>query len=220
MARHRVPGESSVARLTRPVAAWATRSSRPPAPQHTSRRASRQGTAVRRGRLAALPWLTFVLLLLVVTVGASVLRADSYAATATVSASSDRAASAGAVELTRADLLPRVREAIEMGREPSVRLAVDHPPGRPELLVTARADDPRLAALAADTAAALVVSERQDHLTLSAPATVPSAPERSPSPWWAAAGLTALALALLVERAHGRWELRHTPARPPAEGAW
>jgi hypothetical protein len=161
-----------------------------------------------------------VLLLLVGTVGLSVLRPDTYAATATVTASDDRAASAGAVALTRRDLAPRVREELEVEGDVRApfRLSVDHPVGEPVLLVTARAEDPRLAALAADTAAALVVTERRDELTLSTPAPVPVSPERTPSPWWAVAGLTALTLALLVERAHGRWELRHTPVRGAAGG--
>jgi hypothetical protein len=224
MGRHRVPGEPAVARLTRSLRTDVapSRVAEPSSRREARRAGSRHSTATRRHgliRLAAQPWLTLVLLVLVAVVGLSVLRPDTYAATATVTAATDRAAAQAAVALTRTDLVPRVVQAIELEdvRGGGIQLAIDRPPGGPELLVTSSARDPRLAALAADTAAALVVSERRDALSLSAPAAVPTRPVRGLSPWWAVGGLTALALALAVERLHDRWELRHTPVRRAVE---
>jgi hypothetical protein len=226
MGRHRVPGEPAVARLTRPLrtdaADEAPGTEGPTSRSEARRGGSRHSWGTRRhglARLAAQPWLTLVLLVLVAGVGLSVLRPDTYAATATVTATTDRAAADGAVALTRTDLVPRVEEAIELAdvRAGRIRVAIDRPPDRPQLLVTTTARDPRLAALAADTAAALVVSEREDALSLTTPAAVPTRPVDRLSPWWAVGGLTALALALLVERLHERWELRHTPVRRAVE---
>lgn len=178
------------------------------------RRADRVSGVVRA---AGLPWSTLVLLVLAVAAASVLLRPDVFSATATVQATSDRAAGQAAVELTRRDVLQRVHTAVELEPEwrGRVRLSLDHPQGEPVVLVTATSQDPRLAALAADTAAALVITDRADLLALARPATVPADPDNRPASWWWAVGAAALALALLVEVLHHRWELRHV-GRPLA----
>ncbi|GAA5159913.1 hypothetical protein [Ornithinimicrobium tianjinense] len=189
------------------------------APRPGSRRSgSRHSTAAQRPwvhRVTGLPWMMLVLLGLVVVVSVSLLRPDTYAATATLTASSPRAASSGAVALSGRYLPHHVEEALELDprRRGEIRVDVDNVDGS-ELAVTAFAHDPRLAALAADTASALVIREHPQDLSLQTPATVPSAPvSGQPLRWWAlAAGL--LGLAALLELTHERWEVRHTQLRP------
>lgn len=169
-------------------------------------------------RLAAVPWLTLVLLGLVVMLAVTVLRPNVYTATAAVSATTGGAAARSAAALSSPELVTRVEQEIELDRGSAggVSLRADRPAGRTEVLVTATAADPRLAALAADTAAALVVSERAGVLDLSRSAAVPTRPDGGRSPWWIGVAGAALVLALIVERLHERWELRHLAVRQAA----
>lgn len=158
-------------------------------------------------RLLGLPWIGLVLATLVALAALLLLRPDSYAATSRVEAADARSAATAAVDLTRLELLPRVEQEIELDAawQGTVRLSVDHPLDRDEVLVTAVAPDPRLAALAADTAAALVVSEDPGALTLADPAPVPTRPLAA-VPWWgwALAGLLVVAATVLDGRQRSR----------------
>lgn len=177
------------------------------AARQQSRRA-RHSRSVRLGQLLlALPWVTLVLVALVATVGAGVLRQDVFSATSVVTAPSGEALDDAAADLLEESASGRVEERIELGERwrGSVSLNVERP-YEPVLLVRAQAHDPRLAALAADTAAALVVDARgEDGLELSEPAPVPTGPVERPGGWlWWVTGAAALALAVVVERKHGR----------------
>lgn len=230
MARHRAAGHRP------PVQTNSPGRQRPPGPHDSPRRAARlarreearqqdraeralrraRGTARRprrtalplRRRLLALPWVTFVLVALVAVAVVGVLRPASFEARSTVSASTVPAAAQAAAELTRRDLARQVEQQVELESQwrGSVRIWVDRPDDRPVVVVRAQAPDPRLAALAADTAAALVV-EGDDELRLAEPAVVPTRPAGGSSWWpWALAGAAALALAVLLERLHERRE--------------
>ena len=170
-----------------------------------------------RQRLLALPWVTFVLLALVAGAVVDALRPDIFEARSTVTALSRPAAAQAAVALTRADLAARVEDQVELEEQwrGTLRISVERP--APEaVVVRAEAPDPRLAALAADTAAALVVEDDAD-LSLSDPAVVPTGPVDGGSWWpWVLAGGAALLLALSVER---RRELREGVGPEHAAGA-
>lgn len=166
-------------------------------------------------RLLGLPWLALVLTGLVVVTSVLLLRSETYAASTTVGATDGRTAAAAAVDLTRLELRQRVEEEVELAERwrGRVRLSVERPPApdpsaAPTLLVTATAPDPRLAALAADTAAALVVVDRSDVLTLEEAATVPTRPVGE-LPWWSwPAGLALLGCALVLEERQRRRQMR------------
>lgn len=152
-------------------------------------------------RVLILPWLTLVLTALVVAGGADLLRPDRYAATATLEASTDRGAEVAAVSLSRTDLSTRVEQEVELDEQWAgrIRASVDHPSGEPVLLVTAVTPDPRLSALAADTAAALALTEDPERLTLVAAAEVPTDAVGEPAWWWFVAGAAMVALAAAGE---------------------
>lgn len=187
------------------------------------RRAAGGATAARtiRGRrrarasswveaLLAVPWVTVVLLVLVPIAAVDLLRPAAYSATATVTAVSDAAAGRAAVDLTRTDVVDRVERRIELEEEwhGRVQVAVDRTGGGPQVLVRARAGDPRLAALVADTAASLAVADAPEELALSAAAAVPTRPVGEGPRWWVVAALPLLVLAALVEHARERREGR------------
>ncbi|MGO0575832.1 hypothetical protein [Ornithinimicrobium panacihumi] len=162
-----------------------------------------------------MPWVTLVLTTVAAVLAVMLVRPDGYAATSTVTAATPRVAQQTAVALTRLDLGSRVATELEL--DPSwrgdVHYEIDHRPQDRALLITARSTDPRLSAVAADTAAALAVTDLEEgELSLASTAQVPTAPERQISRWWIALALGALALAGLVEWRYRRWELRHTPA--------
>ncbi len=159
-------------------------------------------------RLLALPWVSVVLLALVAAVLVEVLRPDTFEARSTLTAATAGSASQAAVVLSRPDLAGQVEDLVELERrwKGSVRLSVERP-AADAVVVRATARDPRLAALAADTAAALVARE-EPQLALTSPAVVPTGPlgggSRVP---WALGGGTLLLLALLLERRRDRHEL-------------
>lgn len=170
--------------------------------------------------LAGLPWITIVLLTALVLGGIDLLRPDRYAADATLSAPTSRAAADAHVLLTRGDLVPRVEDAVELAedRRGEVRVSVVDDDDPLSVVLEASAADPRLAALAADTAAALVLQDRPDvGYDLVEAATVPTDPVRTRTLTWAWFGLLALAAALYVEGAHRVWLGTHPTA--VAEGA-
>lgn len=172
--------------------------------------------------LASLPWVTIVLVTVVAVLGLVLAGPDTYAATATMTNTTDHVGQRAAVALTARDLEPRVEQEMELDqrRRGEVSLDVDRIPQDNLILVSARAEDPRLAALAADTAAALVISQFPGELDLSRAAPVPSAAEGRLSGWWIGAAAASLVLALLVERQHRRWEqLATQPAAPPQAAA-
>ncbi|MFK5634312.1 MULTISPECIES: hypothetical protein [unclassified Ornithinimicrobium] len=168
-------------------------------------------------RLLSLPWLTLVLAALVVAAGTDLLRPDRYAATATLEASTDRGAEVAAVSLSRTDLSDRVEQEVELDEQWAgrIRASVDHRAGEPVLLVTAVTPDPRLSALAADTAAALALTEDPEGLTLAAPAEVPTRAVGDRAWWWFAAGAAAVVLALAGESVAARRERRPADVRTP-----
>lgn len=200
-----------------------------PGPARGGATAARSG---RRGRrraradslttaLLAVPWVTIVLLVLVPVAAVDLLRPAVYAATTTVTATSEAVAARAAVDLTRADVVDRVEDRIELeddwrGR---VQVTVQRTGAEDEVLVRARAADPRLAALAADTAAALAVSDAPDDLALSEAAAVPTRPEGEGPRWWVIASLPLLVLAVLAEQVRARRETEQAaggggPGRP------
>lgn len=168
----------------------------------------------------ALPWVTFVLVALVVGGVVDALRPDSFEARSTVTALSRPAAAQAAVALTRADLADQVEDRVEL--EPQWRGALEIAVERPEpesVVVRAEAPDPRLAALAADTAAALVVEDDAD-LSLTRAALVPTRPNGGGSWWpWVVGGGGALLLALAVERRREQNEGDDAAARATAQHA-
>lgn len=164
--------------------------------------------------LAAQPWITLVLLGALLLGGLSLLRPDWYAAQATLTVPSARAASDTAVRLSSPALVGEVEQAAELAPElrGRLRLEVAEDAAPTEVVVRASARDPRLAAVAADTAAALVVQEQGEGYALSAPATVPTEPERGRPLWWAWLAAPALAVATLVELRHRTWLRDHPGA--------
>ncbi|WP_289018687.1 hypothetical protein [uncultured Ornithinimicrobium sp.] len=200
MGRHR-----SAAQVARRGGATAAR------PGRRGRRRARADSLTTA--LLAVPWVTVVLLVLVPVAAVDLLRPAVYAATTTVTATSEEAAGRAAVDLTRADVVGRVEDRIELedAWRGTVHLAVDRAGEPDEVRVLARAADPRLAALAADTAAALAVSDAPEDLALSAAAAVPTRPEGEGPRWWVVSAVPLLVLAALVERVRARRET--APAR-------
>ncbi|MDO5739150.1 MAG: hypothetical protein Q4P07_03270 [Ornithinimicrobium sp.] len=171
--------------------------------------------------LASLPWVTVVLVALVTVLGVVLAGPDTYASTATITNTTDHVGQRAAVALTALDLEPRVEQEMELDqrRRGEVRLSVDRIPQEHLILVSARANDPRLAALAADTAAALVISQFPGELDLSMAAPVPTAAEGRLSGWWIGAAAVSLTVALLTERRHRRWEQLATQPGAPTQVA-
>lgn len=163
--------------------------------------------------LAAQPWTTLVLLAAVV-VGLLGLRGDDqYAAEAVLTTPSARASSEAVVLLTSPALVDEVEQAVELAPalQGEVFLEVAEHAERGKVVLRATAPDPRLAALAADTALSLLVhTHPEEGYELSVPAAVPTHPVRSRALWWAWATPVALAAAIWMERHHGRW----LPAHP------
>ena len=170
--------------------------------------------------LAGLPWITLVLLLVLVVGGLDLLRPNSYASEATLAAVDERTADRVSMLAADPDLVQRVEAAVELGPDylGTVDLAVHHATADPEVLVEATAPDPRLAALAADTAAGLLLEDTgADGLELSSPAEVPTDPTRERNLLWVWAAVAALAGAVWMEGAHRIW-LREHPT-PVPEGS-
>lgn len=179
-----------------------------------SRRQPRHAEAPRHWthRVAGLPWITLVLLAALVVGGVEVLREDRFAAEATLSAPDWVSADRASVALSAPRLVDAVEEEVELEPEfrGDLRLDVAEDDERLDVVVRATSTDPRLASLAADTAVALVLSERPDvGYTLEAAADVPTEPVRPRTVWWAWLGLLALAGALWVEGAHRVWLREH-----------
>ncbi|QFG70035.1 hypothetical protein [Ornithinimicrobium pratense] len=167
-----------------------------------------------------MPWITLVLLAALVVGGAEVLREDRFAAEATLLAPTGLDADRASVALSDPGMVGAVEDEIELG--PHVRgnlgLEVGQDDERLDVAVRATATDPRLAALAADTAVALILRDHPDvDYSVLSTATVPTEPLRPRTLWWAWLGVVALAGALWVEGAHRVW-LRDHPATVP-EGA-
>lgn len=164
--------------------------------------------------VAAQPWITLVLLAALLIGGLGLLGQEEYAAEAVLTTPTERASADAAVQLSRPALVGEVEDAVELA--PDVRgdlaleVAEDDEPL--EVVLRATAPDPRLAALAADSALALLV---EAHPTagyeLHTPAPVPTEPVSPRTLWWAWTGLVALAVAIWVERNHRTW-LRDHPA--------
>lgn len=158
-------------------------------------------------RVLGLPWLGLLLAGLVAVALVLLMAPPRYVATATLGADSPRESARAAVELGRADLRSRSFEAMELGSGWSgrIRLEVEHDAAGAQVHVTAHATDPRLAALTADTAAALVVAERDGRLWLQEAAQVPVRPEGGVPGWaWGATGLALLGATLLEFRQRRR----------------
>lgn len=165
------------------------------------------------------PWVTVVLITALVLGGIELLRPGGYTAEATLSAPDAGSADRASTLLAGPDLVDRVEEEVELGQQwrGRIDLRVRHDAGSPEVVVLGSAPDPRLAALAADTAAALVVTERGDGLQLTQPAAVPTESEAPGTLSWAWAGLLALAGALWAEGAHRRWSREHAGSAPKVD---
>lgn len=194
--------------------------------RHTSHRPDRWSQA-----LASWPWVTIVLLVTLVIGGVELLRSSDYAATAGLTATDGAAADLAESKLADPALPGLVEEEVELGSQWTGRVGLDvgrEPAGR-ELRVTGTAPDPRLAALAADTAAALVAADVNGTagtddstaapLQLTEPATVPSDPARSRTLSWAWIGLLALVPALWLEGAHRVWLRGRADRAGPPPGA-
>lgn len=171
-------------------------------------------------RVTGLPWITLVLIAGLVVGGVQVLREDRFAAEATLSAPTGLHADRASVVLSGPRIVAAVEEEVEL--EPDfrgdLRLEVAEDDERLDVVVRAVATDPRLAALAADTALALVLRDNPDvDYSVTSTATVPTEPLRQQSTWWVWIGLLALAGALWVEGAHRVWLRNHPDA--VAEGA-
>ena len=166
--------------------------------------------------LARLPWITLVLLAVLVVGTAELAQPRTYAATATLTAPTERAADEISGQLTDPGLRPRVEQAVELDPElaGSVRLAVQHDAGDLQVHLEATASDPRLAALAADTGAALVVEDRSDGTELTDGAQVPTEPVDDRGLLWLVAAAAALAVAVRVEGAHRTWLRDHPEPEP------
>lgn len=166
--------------------------------------------------LAGVPWITLVLLVVLGLGAFELARPRTYLATTTLTATTERAADEVSVRLTDPALRTATERAIELDAElsGSVALQVRHDTRDPQVHLEARAPDPRLAAVAADTAAALVVQEREDGTELSQAARVPTEPEGERGPAWLVVAAAALALAVRVEGAHRIW-MREHPAPEP-----
>ena len=110
-------------------------------------------------RVAGLPWVTLVLLAGLVVGGTEALRQDEFAAEATLSAPTWVDADRASVALSGPQLAAQVEEEVELepGFRGDLRLTVAENDERLEVVVRAVSTDPRLAALAADTALALVL---------------------------------------------------------------
>lgn len=171
-------------------------------------------------RVAGLPWITLVLLAALVVGGAEVLRADRFAAESALFAPTGFAADRASVALSAPRLVGAVEDEVELA--PRLRgdlgLEVAEDDERLEVVVRATATDPRLAALAADTAVALVLRDHPDAgYSVLSTASVPTDPVGPRTLWWVWLGVVALAGASWVEGAHRVW-LRDQPAAV-AEGA-
>ncbi|KUG52485.1 hypothetical protein AVL62_14260 [Serinicoccus chungangensis] len=154
--------------------------------------------------LARLPWITLVLLVVLVVGTAELVQPRTYAASATLTAPTERAADQLSVQLTDPALPSEVERAVELDPElsGSVRLAVRHEAEDREVHLQATAPDPRLAALAADTGAALSVQERADGTELTQGARVPTEPVDDRGLLWLILAAALLAVAVRIEAAH------------------
>ncbi|WP_151523746.1 hypothetical protein [Serinicoccus kebangsaanensis] len=157
--------------------------------------------------LAGVPWITLVLVLTLLGAGWELVRPRTYTALATITATDERAADRASVRLTDPSLEGEVEAAVELDPElaDDIRLEVRHRQSDPVVRVVAHAPDPRLAALAADTAAALEVQDGEGELEFTAAAEIPTQPtDRQDLRWLLLAG-PALVAALWVEGAHRAW---------------
>lgn len=170
--------------------------------------------------LAGVPWITLVLLVVLGLGALELSRPRTYLATATLTATTERAADQVSVRLTDPALRTATERAIELDPElvGSVGLQVRHDTRDPQVHLEAQAPDPRLAAVAADTAAALVVQERDDGTRLSETARVPTEPQGERGLTWLVVAAAALALAVRIEGAHRIW-MREHPAPEPVGAA-
>ena len=187
------------------------------------RRRARHSEAPRHWthRVAGLPWITIVLLAALVVGGVEVLREDRFATEATLTAPDWVSADRASVALSSPRLVGEVEQEVELGPgyRGDLQLEVADDDERLDVVVRATATDPRLAAIAADTAAALVLQAHPEGAyVLSQTASVPSDPVRPRAVWWIWPGLVALVGALWVEGAHRVWLRDHPEA--VAEGAW
>lgn len=168
--------------------------------------------------VAGLPWITLVLLGALLAGGVGLLQDEQYAAEATLSAPDAEQAARAAERLADPALVGTVEEEVQLtdGLRGALRLTTPGGEGS-GVVLRATAPDPRLAAVAADTAVALVAREQGEGFDLATPAAVPTEPVEGRSLAWVWLGLPALAGALWVEGAHRVWLRRH-PAEV-AEGA-
>lgn len=168
-------------------------------------------------QLAGLPWITIVLVLTLLVGGIDLLRPNRYAAEATLTAGEVADADRVAMLAADPDLVDIVEDQIELGEDyrGTVWLSVHHEQDDLDVHVQAVTPDPRLTALAADTAAgALVQILGEDQLTLSQPAPVPTEPTRGRSLLWVWFALAGLLAAVWMEGAHRIWLRDHAEAVP------
>ncbi|ANS79285.1 hypothetical protein SGUI_1889 [Serinicoccus hydrothermalis] len=175
--------------------------------RHRSARHGERPASTHALLLTGIPWVTLVLVLTLVLGGWQLLRPQTYAAQATVTATEERAADRTSVRLTEPGLAREVEAAVELGDDlrGSVDLSVRHEQADLRVHVLAQAPDPRLAVLAADTAAALTVADSPDELELVEAAEVPTEPVDRGGPGWLVLAALGLVVALWAEGVHRTW---------------
>lgn len=179
-----------------------------------ARRSGRHASAPEHWthRLAGLPWITLVLLLMITLAVVQLLRPVSYAAEAVMVTEEAGQARTARVMLDGRTVEARAEEAMELAPDlrGDLRITVVEDSDPLRVVVRAEAPDPRLAALAADTTVALWADEHGHRLESAA--AVPTEPVRPRSLTWIWLLLVALALAAWVEGAHRVWLHRHPEA--------
>lgn len=169
--------------------------------------------------LAGLPWITIVLVLILLVGTIDVLRPNRYTGESTLTAADEATADRVSMLLADPDLVDRVEGDIELGSayEGTVSLTVHHAAEDTEVHVAATTPDPRLSAVAADAAAGLLIEDvPEGQLSLSGPAQVPTDPDGERDLRWVWLALVALAGAVWMEGAHRIWLRDHRVVPEPA----
>lgn len=166
--------------------------------------------------VAGLPWVTLVLVGALLTGWIGLAREDRYVAEAAMTAAGAQQATGLAERLGHPGLAAEVEEQVQLAsaRRGSVRLEVVRGEDPATVVLSASAPDPRLAAVAADTAVALVGAERTaagEDVEL-APASIPTEAATGRGLTWVWVSALGLALALWAEGAHRVWRRRQPEA--------